>query len=53
MPTKKGASTSGARGVGAPSNKHAQKKMKSGNPTPTAKSSKRAGGGKSSKKGGK
>ncbi|HEY0406386.1 MAG TPA: hypothetical protein VGC89_11710 [Pyrinomonadaceae bacterium] len=47
-------SKGGKRGVSAPSNEHAQEKMKSGNPTPAAESSKRASQkGKPSKKGGK
>ncbi len=56
MPTKKESSTSdqgGKRGISAPSNKHAQEKMESGNPTPAAETSKRASGGKSLKKGAK
>jgi hypothetical protein len=53
MPNKKESSTSDKRGISAPSTKHVQEKMESGNPTPAAEPSKRASGGKSSKKGGK
>ncbi len=57
MPSKKGSETGdkgGKRGISAPSNKYVQEKMKSGNPTPAAVSSKRASQkGKASKKGGK
>jgi hypothetical protein len=57
MPIKKGSAAGdkgGKRGTSAPSNKHAQEKMKSGNPTPGAESSKRASQkGRGSKKGSK
>ena len=56
MPIKKGSAAGdegGEKGISAPSNKYVQDKMKSGNPTPAAEPSKRASGGKSSKKGGK
>lgn len=57
MPIVKGSATGnkgGKGGVSAPSTKHVQEKMKSGNPTPAAESSKRASQkGKASKKGNK
>ena len=56
MPNKKESSTSdkdGKRGISAPSNKYVQEHMEHGNPTPEAEPSKRASGGKPSKKGGK
>ncbi len=56
MPNKKESSTSdkdGKRGISAPSNKYVQEQMEHGNPTPEAEPSKRASGGKPSKKGGK
>ena len=56
MATNKESSTSdegGKRGISAPSNKHVQEKIESGNPTPAAEPSKRASSRKSPKKGGK
>jgi len=54
MPAKKGASTGSKRGVSAIPSDYAQEQMKSGNPKPTADPpTKRKGGKKSSKKGGK
>ncbi len=54
MPAKKESSTSGKKGISAPSNKYVQEKMKSGNPTPAAEMSKRASQKeKTTKKGGK
>ncbi len=53
MPDQKESSTSGKKGISAPSTKHVQEKMEKGNPSPAAEPSKRASSRKSSKKGGK